>query len=634
MNLEKFDELYKNNKDKINVDDLCDYEQHEKKGKLITRQPARRNIMKNDKDKFICRECYIKYFHHMITKSTERRNSNEIVEVICPYTEHTGNRIRTMKKSCYFGSLNKKPYEQLCKSCMQLGKIISQEQINKISAKLTGREVSQEQKEKLSNYMKNNPEGKERARKNLSWSDSDQINKIRINKIIESRKEYVHSEETKDKISKSRKGQTLSEETKTKISISRKALFASERGEEIKKRLSIAATQQNNSMNVAAFVRKGFFFSNKNKCEVVYQSSYELRFCFILENDDTVESYETQGFFEIEKGARRYDFLIKYKNSSIKHLIETKSKKFLQEERIVNQIKELEKFAKDNNYEFSILTEDEFGMTSHEIRDWADKFMESNPNIVKPSKLVTLEMKKRKNALKQKKHYENKIKNNKIKIYCEYCQEEHEILQISYDMNIKKNNRYICHKENADKPKPREIKFNLLAEQKLKICSDCKQTKPYTEFHSDSSRSDGLASKCKSCRLITKHSNITGIKYDITKDFLIKEYVENHRSAKNIALEVGCSEDNIRIYLKKYGIPSRSNAKNLIGQKFNMLTVMENAGYDKVKNVLWKCQCDCGEFTFAPTNQLTSGHKKSCGCQKYVGSVETITKYNESKNKS
>jgi len=46
------------------------------------------------------------------------------------------------------------------------------------------------------------------------------------------------------------------------------------------------------------------------------------------------------------------------------------------------------------------------------------------------------------------------------------------------------------------------------------------------------------------------------------------------------------------------------------GQKFGRLTVIERVK-EKQK---WLCLCDCGDTTEVPTNKLTSGHTKSCGC--------------------
>lgn len=49
------------------------------------------------------------------------------------------------------------------------------------------------------------------------------------------------------------------------------------------------------------------------------------------------------------------------------------------------------------------------------------------------------------------------------------------------------------------------------------------------------------------------------------------------------------------------------------GQKFNKLTVLN---YHSCKNEshLWECICDCGNNTLVSTSDLSTGHKKSCGC--------------------
>ena len=49
--------------------------------------------------------------------------------------------------------------------------------------------------------------------------------------------------------------------------------------------------------------------------------------------------------------------------------------------------------------------------------------------------------------------------------------------------------------------------------------------------------------------------------------------------------------------------------KDLVGQKFNRLLVLENLeGSRKL------CLCDCGNIVSVYTNKLVSGHTKSCGC--------------------
>jgi len=58
---------------------------------------------------------------------------------------------------------------------------------------------------------------------------------------------------------------------------------------------------------------------------------------------------------------------------------------------------------------------------------------------------------------------------------------------------------------------------------------------------------------------------------------------------------------------------SRKNKKDLTGQRFGKLVVIEDT--DKRKgDVIWLCRCDCGNFTKVKTGDLKSGGTQSCGC--------------------
>lgn len=55
--------------------------------------------------------------------------------------------------------------------------------------------------------------------------------------------------------------------------------------------------------------------------------------------------------------------------------------------------------------------------------------------------------------------------------------------------------------------------------------------------------------------------------------------------------------------------------RNLTGLKFGRLTVIEKlARRDKSNSIVWKCRCECGNYTTLPTKRLISGDTKSCGC--------------------
>lgn len=64
---------------------------------------------------------------------------------------------------------------------------------------------------------------------------------------------------------------------------------------------------------------------------------------------------------------------------------------------------------------------------------------------------------------------------------------------------------------------------------------------------------------------------------------------------------------------KKNKIISEKIAKNIVGQKFNHLTVLEKTSQRQCGSIVWKCRCDCGNITYIPTSNLKNGHTKTCG---------------------
>ena len=53
---------------------------------------------------------------------------------------------------------------------------------------------------------------------------------------------------------------------------------------------------------------------------------------------------------------------------------------------------------------------------------------------------------------------------------------------------------------------------------------------------------------------------------------------------------------------------------NLINYRFGKLLVLERAGSDKHRMALWKCRCDCGVEKIINGNSLSQGKSNSCGC--------------------
>jgi hypothetical protein len=66
--------------------------------------------------------------------------------------------------------------------------------------------------------------------------------------------------------------------------------------------------------------------------------------------------------------------------------------------------------------------------------------------------------------------------------------------------------------------------------------------------------------------------------------------------------------------------------KNIVGQKFGQLTVLERAGTAKDRHVMWLCKCTCGNTTTATGTRLRSGETQSCGClNKEINRAKAMT---------
>jgi hypothetical protein len=56
------------------------------------------------------------------------------------------------------------------------------------------------------------------------------------------------------------------------------------------------------------------------------------------------------------------------------------------------------------------------------------------------------------------------------------------------------------------------------------------------------------------------------------------------------------------------------NFKDLTGQTFGRLTVIEYHGRTHAKRLVWRCECSCGKECCVIGEQLTTGRTRSCGC--------------------
>lgn len=67
--------------------------------------------------------------------------------------------------------------------------------------------------------------------------------------------------------------------------------------------------------------------------------------------------------------------------------------------------------------------------------------------------------------------------------------------------------------------------------------------------------------------------------------------------------------------------------KDLTGQRFGRLTVLNCAGKNKHGHICWLCACDCGKTKVVTGSHLRSGDTISCGCYSTERAKKQLTKH-------
>jgi hypothetical protein len=79
--------------------------------------------------------------------------------------------------------------------------------------------------------------------------------------------------------------------------------------------------------------------------------------------------------------------------------------------------------------------------------------------------------------------------------------------------------------------------------------------------------------------------------------------------------------------LKRVHQMGLNNFKDITGKRFGRLTAIKVVG--KIKsNMLWLCQCECGNKTNVASSELLQGKTKSCGCLRKEILYDVHKKYN------
>ena len=73
--------------------------------------------------------------------------------------------------------------------------------------------------------------------------------------------------------------------------------------------------------------------------------------------------------------------------------------------------------------------------------------------------------------------------------------------------------------------------------------------------------------------------------------------------------------------------------KDITGQIFGRLTVIQEAGKTSSRAVKWLCRCECGTETIVAGTDLRKGHTQSCGCLNRHISRKVNTKHGGTKTR-
>ncbi len=68
-------------------------------------------------------------------------------------------------------------------------------------------------------------------------------------------------------------------------------------------------------------------------------------------------------------------------------------------------------------------------------------------------------------------------------------------------------------------------------------------------------------------------------------------------------------------------------AKDLTGEKYGRLIVVECTGRNKHGRPLWLCECECNNKIIVSSPRLLSGNTKSCGCLREEAIAQRNTKH-------
>lgn len=71
-----------------------------------------------------------------------------------------------------------------------------------------------------------------------------------------------------------------------------------------------------------------------------------------------------------------------------------------------------------------------------------------------------------------------------------------------------------------------------------------------------------------------------------------------------------------------------------LGERFNMLEVVEITNLRRNKKRLYRCKCECGNYVHVTSSNLRNAHVKSCGCMRRERMKTIAFKHGDSGSKT
>lgn len=110
----------------------------------------------------------------------------------------------------------------------------------------------------------------------------------------------------------------------------------------------------------------------------------------------------------------------------------------------------------------------------------------------------------------------------------------------------------------------------------------------------------------------------------VLQDGIVKSYRDDKIPMKVIANNLNINLKTVIKILKLNNVEIRNGKKNMLGNRYGKLSVIQFTRKDKSGKLMWGCQCDCGNKTEVRGGDLMSKKVKSCGCIYLITSAENI----------